>query len=104
VRVVDGAYEVTEPEGKVRRLSVAELTGVAIETNDEGPFAPDVWWMLFGADDRVSLVWPLGARGDELTLDSLMQLPGIDLEKMIEATASTERGFFPLWRKPGHQR
>ena len=36
-----------------------------IETNDSGPFGADVWWLLFGADDRIAVAFPQGATGEQ---------------------------------------
>lgn len=56
------------------QLAKADLIGVAIETNNLGPFAPDLWWLLFGIDDRLACRFPHGASGEEQALDYLTAL------------------------------
>jgi hypothetical protein len=54
---------VRDEAGEVRAVEKAELSAVAIETNDSGPWDADVWWLLFGAGDELACAFPLGATG-----------------------------------------
>ena len=93
---------VTDPEGEETTLALAELNGVMIETNDSGPFGADVWWLLFGADDRVAVAFPQGASGEQPAIDWLTGLPGFDHDAMTMAMGSTANAVFPVWRRvPG---
>jgi hypothetical protein len=78
---------------------MSDLSGVMIETNDSGPFGPDVWWLLFGADDRLACAFPQGAVGEQVVVNSLLGLPGFDHEAMIMAMGSTSNAVFPVWRR-----
>ena len=80
-------------------VALAELNGVMIETNDSGPFGADVWWLLFGADDRIVVAFPQGASGVKVAIDWLIGLPGFDHEAMIMAMGSTGQVVFPVWRR-----
>ena len=91
--------QVTDHEGQIRRLAKADLVGVAIETNDSGPWGADVWWLLFGASDRLACSFPQGATGESETLDYLTSLPQFNHEQMTQAMCSTENAVFPVWRK-----
>jgi hypothetical protein len=90
---------VTDPEGEQTTLALAELNGVMIETNDGGPLAADVWWLLFGADDRIAVAFPQGASGEQAAIDWLTGLPGFDHDAMIMAMGSTANAVFPVWRR-----
>ena len=89
---------VTDPQGETSRVTLADLHGVMIETNDSGPFGADLWWLLFGADDRLACAFPQGAAGEKDALDLLTSLPGFDHEAMIMAMGSTANAVFPVWR------
>ena len=89
---------VTDPKGEATTLALADLNGVMIETNDSGPFGADVWWLLFGADDRMAVAFPQGADGEEEAINWLTGLPGFDHEAMIMAMGSTTNAVFPVWR------
>jgi len=88
-----------DPDGSVRSVVLADLHRVAIETNDSGPLAADVWWLLFGADDHVACAFPQGATGEQALIDRLMDLPGFDHQTMIAAMGSIENAVFPVWRR-----
>ena len=59
----------------------------------------DVWWLLFGADDRIAVAFPQGASGEQEAIDWLIALPGFDHEAMIMAMGSTGNAVFPVWRR-----
>lgn len=91
--------QITDDAGTVKRLAKRDLTGVAIETNDSGPWGTDLWWLLLGPDDRVACAYPQGATGENAALDYLTALPGFDFAQMDQAMGSTENAFFPVWQK-----
>ena len=97
---IDGdAIRATDEAGIAKEVLKGDLSGVIIETNDSGPWGADVWWLLFGADDRVALAYPQGATGEAVLLDYLGALPGFDHAAMIEAMRSTDDAVFPVWRR-----
>lgn len=87
--------------GGVRSLDA--LQSVAILTTDGGPLAPDLFWVLVG-DDGPPLMIPSDAEGAEALYDALTALPGIDFERIIAATGSTEPAQFVIWARAGSQR
>jgi hypothetical protein len=89
---------VRDPDGQVHQLPISDLRGVIIETDDSGPWGADLWWLLFGADDRVAVAFPSGATGEQGAVDQLMALPGFDFETMTRAMSSTDLATFPVWR------
>src|SRR5882724_4535569 len=48
IAVTDGLIAVSDEAGVTRSVTLDALAGVAIETNDTGPWGADVWWLLFG--------------------------------------------------------
>jgi hypothetical protein len=98
VDAVEGFISVTDPNGETHSVALAELGGVMIETNDSGPFGADVWWLLFGPDDRLACAFPQGASGEKEAVDLLVSLSGFDHEAMIMAMASATNAVFPVWR------
>jgi hypothetical protein len=101
VEVAGDTVQATDPDGTVTTLVLSEMSGVVIETNDTGPWGADVWWLLFGADDRVAVAYPQGATGEQTVLDRLTCLPGFDHGRMMEAMRSTSNAVFPVWRRQG---
>ena len=99
VSVGSDGISVADPQGEEQTVALADVNGVMIETNDSGPTGMDVWWLLFGADDRIAVAFPQGATGEQEAIDWLLGLPGFDHEVMIMAMASTVNAVFPLWRR-----
>ena len=85
------------PDGRQFTVSWSELVGVAIQTTDEGPFQPDVFWVL--GTKESSLRIPHGAKGDEKLLHRLQQLSGFDNKAFISAMGSADNNLFICWQK-----
>jgi hypothetical protein len=85
------------PDGKVERVRWDDLQKVEIVTTDEGPFVPDVFWVLHGTD--TGCVIPQGATGEGPFLDRMHALPGFDNGAMIQAMTSVENRRFLCWRR-----
>ena len=98
VTTLDDRIDTVDPDGEVRVVGFEDLRGVMIETNDTGPVGADVWWLLFGADDRLACAFPQGSVGEKEAVARLMSLPGFDHEAMIMAMGSTTNAVFPVWR------
>lgn len=99
VSVDENAIHVVDEAGDAKSVHKADLSGVAIETNDSGPWGADVWWLLFGREDRLVCAFPQGATGEQAALDYLMTLSLFDHREMIEAMSSTGNAVFPVWRR-----
>jgi hypothetical protein len=50
VRLSDSEVVCKRPDGKVERVAWADLQKVEVVTTGDGPFAPDVFWVLHGTD------------------------------------------------------
>ncbi|WP_454886066.1 hypothetical protein [Sphingomonas oryzagri] len=99
VTVDPDRIHITDQTGASKALLKDELAGVIIETNDSGPWGADVWWLLFGADDKLACAFPQGATGEQQAIGYLMALPGFDHGKMVESMGSTDNAVFPVWRR-----
>lgn len=97
VAVDDATVICTTPRGEMNTVAFAELERVVIRTTDEGPIAPDVFWMLTGAG-RTCVV-PQGATGEEALIDRFGNLPGFRFEAMIAATSCAENQEFECWKR-----
>jgi hypothetical protein len=99
IAVTDGVIAISDEAGATKSVPLSELTGDANETNDTGPWGADVWWLLFGPEDRLACAFPQGATGDAAAIDILSALPGFDHGEMIKAMGSTVNAVFPVWRR-----
>ena len=99
VAVDDLSIRVTDHAGATVELGKGDLVGVVIETNDSGPWGADLWWLLFGADDRLACAFPQGATGETALIDYLAGFPGFDHGEMIRAMGSTGNAVVPVWRR-----
>lgn len=100
VAVRDGIVTITDEAGTLATVALDRLSAIVIETNDRGPFEPDVWWLLFGPDGQLAGRYPQGAIGEQQALESLFALPGFDFAAMTKAMGSTDNAAFVVWRRP----
>ncbi|MFN3166940.1 MAG: hypothetical protein ACE37H_07740 [Phycisphaeraceae bacterium] len=101
VHIRGGAVTLRKPDSSLQSLALEDLVGVIIETNDLGPFAPDVYWVLLSEKDE-NLFFPMGASGEERVIEKLQSLPGFDNDAMIRAMSSTQVQRFICWRRHDH--
>ncbi|QNA83411.1 hypothetical protein G4G27_04890 [Sphingomonas sp. So64.6b] len=90
---------VSDAAAQTKRAAKHDLSGVAIETNDSGPWGADLWWLFFRSDGQMLFAFPQGATGEKAVIDYLLTLPSFDHGKMIEAMASTENAIFVVWQR-----
>ena len=86
------------PNGVVERILLSDLKAVIIETNDSGPAASDVWFVLVGSTEKSGCVFPQGATGEKAIIDVLFKLPGFDYKVFIEAMSCSENKKFLCWQ------
>lgn len=98
--ITEDSICITDHAGMTKEVQKSDLSGVIIETNDTGPWGADVWWLLFGGDDRVVCAFPQGTTGEADVIKFLTALPAFDLGEMIKAMGSTSNAVFPVWRRP----
>jgi hypothetical protein len=101
VEVSDAGVTCSRPDGKIESIQWDDLQSVAILSTDEGPFAPDQFWLLSGATDGCVIPW--GVTGDRLLLDRLQRLPGFRNEVIVGAANLTTNNLLLCWeRTPGN--
>ena len=88
----------TRPDKTVESVRWEDLESVELLTTDEGPFSPDVFWVLQGSTG--GCVIPQGASGERLLLEKLQGLPGFDNVAVIRAMTLTTNSRLLCWRKP----
>ncbi len=98
VTLSDGLITHQRPDGILESVRLDELRAVIVETNDEGPFAADVFWILVGEGTSGCLI-PQGATGDAQLLELLQTLPGFDHARFIDAMGSTSCQKFLVWQR-----
>ena len=86
------------PNGDAEAVAWDDLQAVLIETNDEGPFAPDLFWILVGRPGGCIL--PQGAAGEDELLRRLQALDGFDNDAVSAAMSSTENQPVLCWKRP----
>lgn len=96
VAVEEDCLTSTDPKGERMIAPLPQLSAVAIETNDNGPWGIDPWWLLFGPGGALICAFPGGASGERHVIDWLAKLPGFDMGKSGNAMASTTNATFLL--------
>ena len=95
---VDGeTIRLKMPCGENREFRWERLTRVNIETNELGPYLPDVFWILYFGEEKAKI--PLGAIGDAELLERMQLLPGFDNSAFTDAMGSTSEAVFEVWKK-----
>jgi hypothetical protein len=98
--VFDAAYiRSRSADGQELTLPWADLDRVTIVTNDAGPFAADLHWIL-AARDRRLLAVAMGTPGEQELLRELQRrFADFDNEAVIRAMGSTGNATFEVWRR-----
>ncbi|MBR8388959.1 MULTISPECIES: hypothetical protein [Burkholderia] len=99
VAATDTRIEATDGTGAMRGIALSDLGAIVIETNDQGPFASDVWWILFETNRQFACAFPQDAEGAKAAIDRLLDLPGIDHRKVVDAQTSIQNATFPIWER-----
>jgi len=97
IRLSDLEVVCERPDGSVERVGWSDLQKVEVVKTSEGPFVPDVFWVLHGTTGVCAV--PQGATGDNELLQRLQALPGFDNQAFIEAMTSTSDRRFLCWQK-----
>ena len=84
------------PNQAEQRIRMADLGAVYVETNHDGPWGADVWWLLIDKAGETKVAFPQMATGEEAALDRLRLLPGFEMCGMN----STQNTRLRCWPKP----
>ena len=95
VLISDQKVKLILPDDREFEVAWNELSLVAIETNNEGPFMEDVFLVL--ATKKYSLRIPQSATGSNELLERLQSLPNFDNEAVISAMGCAEERIFICW-------
>lgn len=85
------------PDGKTESVKWNDLQRVEILTTDDGPFAPDMFWVLYGSSDGCVIPW--GATGEKELMDRLQALPGFRNDVIVDATSLTTNNQLLCWER-----
>ena len=84
------------PKQAEQRIKMTDLAAVYVETNDDGPWGADVWWLLNDNTGQTKVTFPQMATGETEALARLQQLPGF----VIRGMNSTANARFECWPSP----
>jgi hypothetical protein len=99
VRISEFDVSCARPDGNTESVAWDDLRQVEVVTTDQGPFRPDVFWVLHGSS--TGCVVPQGATGEPELLVRLQQLPGFRNRAVIDAMCSADNRRFLCWEKAG---
>lgn len=95
VKISDAQVTCSRPDGTIEKIAWSDLHKVEILTTDEGPEAPDIFWVLHGT--RSGCVIPWGATGAAELLTRLQELPGFRNDAIIDAASLTTNNQLECW-------
>ena len=98
VRIDDDGIAATYPDDTELALRWDDVQRIAIETNDQGPWGSDVWWVVESGSARCA--YPLGADGDAEALAAFQaRFEGFAHDAVIQAMTCTENRRFVCWER-----
>jgi hypothetical protein len=97
VSVSAGDLIVRHPKGHAQQISLKDIHGIAIQTNDSGPIGSDVIWHV--SDGKSVIFFPMGATGESDVLPIFQKFQGFDNLAFINAMSSTDDHLFILFEK-----
>jgi len=99
VHVSESEVRCERPDGCSEHVAWDDLQAVIVQTTNDGPFLPDVFWILAGSSSTSGCVIPQGATGESVLLERLQKLPSFDNEALTRAMSCTENEKFPCWQR-----
>ena len=100
ITINDSSVRYDFPNGQHQEIQWSDLTQVDIQTTDEGPMLPDVFWVLIGT--HAKCVIAQGAAGEQALVERLQRLPHFHNNQLINAMSSTSSQRFVCWRRVEH--
>ena len=97
----DSGMWVRWSDGHTSQIPWSEVIGVAIETNDRGPFEEDVLWVVATSGTAAVIMFANSTPGVVQLLPRLQALSGFDNEAMFNAMCCAENRVFILWDHEG---
>jgi hypothetical protein len=100
--VADEVIRCTRHDRSLESIAVTALRKVELVGTDWGPFLPDQFWVLHGADGQLVVI-PLGATGEEALMKVFHALPEFRYDLCSEAMCLTCSLRFVVWESEGRQ-
>jgi len=101
VRMTSESVEILSGDDVKHALKLDDIQSVKILTTDDGPFAPDVFFILETSQTNCPPI-AQGMDGVDALVDYITALPGADMAAFIGAMGSTVPNLFHIWsRKDG---
>jgi len=97
ITLTDELIEVTHPNGTREMVRWDDVQTISVTTTDDGPFAPDVWFVLMGNEG--GCVFPQGASKEDEAFKRISQFDGFDFDMFIKSMSSAENARFLLWQR-----
>jgi hypothetical protein len=97
VHVSDTGATCSRPDGKTESVQWSDLERVEILTTDDGPFAPDQFWVLSGS--KGGCVVPWGATGERELMTRLQALAGFRNDVIVGAASLTTNNLLLCWQR-----
>lgn len=97
VDVSEAGVTCRRPDGKTASVIWSDLRRVEILTTDDGPFAPDMFWVLYGSSDGCVIPW--GATGEKALLERLQALPEFRNDVIVNAVGLTTNNQLLCWER-----
>lgn len=94
---IDDGLLTCKYEKSITHIDLKNIEKIFIHTTDEGPFSPDIFWILEGGKTVIS--YPQGAPGEAAATKLLMEIPGIDPRALIHASLSYKNEQFLFYDK-----
>ena len=99
VRFDESKVECIFPNGTTQSITWPNLRAIAVETNDQGPWSEDVYFLLFSNFEDQFCSIPQCAEGSQQLISRLQQLSEFNNEALIKAMGCTSNNFFLCWEK-----
>lgn len=97
VGIINQTVILKNPDGKGVSFSIDDIQKIIIETTDEGPIHPDVWWKISTSTE--TYVFPSGCNGEDILLQEVQKFPNFNNEEFIKAMCCAENNEFVCWIK-----
>ena len=97
IHLSDADVRCAPPDGSVEQVGWDDLQRVEILNTSDGPFLPDIFWVLAGS--ATGCVIPWGATGEKELLMRLQQLPGFDNEALLGLVGRTDDHRTLCWQR-----
>lgn len=98
IRCNETGLQVRKPTQEVTTIPWEELRTILAQAHEPVPGLPSMMWILSG--DNAVCVIPQGARGEDVFLKWIEQLPKFRDDELATARACEQEKTFTLWERP----